>query len=290
MAEVEEIVADYYERIWAKFVLWWESEKTLGLHYAFYEKGVKTFEQAVYNMSDYVGRLLDLDENNELKILDAGCGVGGTSIYLAKKYPNVKFTGITITPGQLALAKKFVVEKKVSNADFFYGNYMETDFSDQCFNNVFALESVSYSRDKKGFIKEMNRIIKPGGKLAVIDTFFVDTPHNWFMKKLHDLTCIGRGVPLDNDLILKDFISDLKKEGFTNIDVKNLSKNVARSQFRSFIIGIPFFFSSVIKFIVNLGKIDLSKNPDYYLGTSVLCAFYGLSGAGKYYAVTAVKN
>lgn len=290
MAVVEDVVADYYERIWSRFVLWWESERTLGLHYALYDTGIKTFEQAVYNMNDYVGKLVDLDEKDKLNILDAGCGIGGTSIYLAKKYPNSNFTGITITPGQLALANRFVEERNVDNADFMLGSYMNTDFSDHCFNNIFALESVCYARDKKSFIKEMYRVLEPGGRLAVIDVFFTDTPHNFFMKKLHDFTCMGRGVPVDADLVLQDFVSHLKKEGFTDIKVKNLSRKVARSQLRSFIIGIPFFISSIIKFIVTRGRLDLSKDPDYYLGTSVLCALYGLSGAGKYCSVTAVKN
>ena len=290
MAEVEDVVTNYYERIWPRFVLWWAAEKTLGLHYALYEKGVNTFEQAVLNMSNYVGKLLSLDASKKMKILDAGCGVGGTSIYLAKKYPNSNFIGITITPGQIALANKFAEERHVENADFMLGNYMKTDFSNQSFDNIFALESASYSRNKEGFVKEMHRILKPGGRIAVIDTFLMYAPHDMFMKKLHDLICIGRGVPVDEDLILKDFLSHLKKHGFTDIKVKNLSRNVARSQLRSFIIGIPFFFYSIIKYIVTLGRCDHSKDTNYYLGTSVLCAFYGLTGAGKYYSITAVKS
>jgi len=290
MAVVEDVVVDYYERIWSRFVLWWEAEKTLGLHYALYEKGIKTFEQGVFNMSDYVGRLLCLNKKNEMNILDAGCGVGGTSIYLAKKYPNLRFTGITITPGQLVLANKFVTERKLNNADFMLQNYMETDFSDEYFHNIFALESASYARNKKNFIKEMYRILTPGGRLAIIDAFLTSTPHNYFMKVLHDLTCIGRGVPIDADMNLQEFKEYLKEEGFIDIQVKDLSMNVARSQFRSFIIGIPFFLSSIIKFIVNRGKIDLTNNPDFSLGASVLCALYGVFGSAKYCSITAVKN
>jgi len=170
------------------------------------------------------------------------------------------------------------------------GSYMNTDFSDHCFNNIFALESVSYAQNKTNFIKEMYRVLEPGGRLAVVDTFFTDTPHNFFMKKLHDLTCMGRGVPKDADLVLQEFVSHLEKEGFTDIEVNDLSRKVARSQLRSFIIGIPFFISTILKFIATRGRLDLSKDPDYYVGTSVLCTLYGLSGAGKYCSVTAVKH
>jgi hypothetical protein len=44
-----------------------------------------------------------------MEILDAWYGFGGTSINLIKKYPNVKFTGIKITPEQIILGKNIVI-------------------------------------------------------------------------------------------------------------------------------------------------------------------------------------
>ena len=35
---------------------------------------------------------------------------------------------------------------------------------------------------------------------------------------------------------------------------------------------------------------DLSNNPDFSLGASVLCAFYGISGSAKYCSITAEKK
>ena len=290
MTDVEQIVADYYERIWLKFVLWWKSEKTLGLHYALYEKGIHSFEKAELNMSDYVGRLLQLDSSKNDTILDAGCGVGGTSLYLAQKYPHHTFKGITITPGQYHLAKQFTQEKGIPNATFELCSYLNTPFQDESYTSIFALESTSYAKDKLAFVQEMNRILKPGGRIAVIDTFFVKKPHNKFMKHLHDLTCIGRGIPLDEDLLLSEFINHLNNNGFSGVEVVDLSKNVARSQLRSFLIGIPFFALSVLKYLCSFCRADLSKDPNYYLGTSVFCALYGLSKAGKYISIQATKT
>ena len=135
----------------------------------------------------------------------------------------------------------------------------------------------------------MFRLLKPGGTLAVVDTFFVKQPHNYFTKCLHDLTCIGRGVTLEEDLLIDDFIHQLRKQGFTDIKVNNLTRNVARSQLRSVIIGIPFFIQSVLKYLLSFGKADLSDDPHYALGTSVFCGIYGLTGAGKYISLTAKR-
>jgi len=84
-------VAKYYNLRWNAFRIWWHSEETYGVHHGLYDKRAKTFIEAVLNMNDYVGRLFKLKKNSQLKILDAGCGVGGTSIHLAKKYQKQSF-------------------------------------------------------------------------------------------------------------------------------------------------------------------------------------------------------
>jgi cyclopropane fatty-acyl-phospholipid synthase-like methyltransferase len=287
MGTVEENVADYYERIWSVFTKWWKAEKTLGLHYALYDKNAKNFESAILNMNDFVGKLLKLDEEKPLKILDAGCGIGGTSIYLAEKYPYIKFTGITITPPQKELAIKFARERNISNVSFMIKNYLETDFPDNHFDGIFALESTSYASSKKKFVQEMYRILKPGGRLVVVDAFFKTHPQNPIMQGIHDLTCLGRGMPLDEDLIVDEFI-DYLKERFEGVEVINISRKVWRSQARSFIIGIPFFISSIAKSLM-YKDYEIEKDTDFYIGTSVLCGLYGLTGKGGYYAMTAVK-
>ena len=85
-------VIDYYEGKWEDHVKWMHIDKSLGIHFGYYEKGIRTYQEAVINMNYFAGRLLDLDMLAEDKsaILDAGCGVGGSSIYLAKKYPHIK--------------------------------------------------------------------------------------------------------------------------------------------------------------------------------------------------------
>ena len=286
----EKDVVDYYERYWTKFVQWWKADKTLGIHLPYYEKGVKTFEEAILNTNDFVGRLLGLDTKKSMRILDAGCGVGGTSIYLAQKYPNVKFSGITISPGQIKLANKFAKERHVNNVRFEVNNYIDTSFPDNYFDAVFALESISYAKDKRDFIHEMYRILKPGSRLVIIDGFFIGIPLNFFIKKIFKMWCEGRAVPTNADHSLPNLILNLKRGRFKEINVMNLSKNVRRSALRSLIIGIPFFISSMFKRIIKYGKYKPVEDANYFLGVSVFTFLLGLSGGFKYFAVTVVKS
>jgi len=252
--EHEKIVGEFYDNVWPEFVRWWYAEETLGLHYAFYEDGIKSFKEAVYNMNEFVGRLLCLNDNEPMDILDAGCGVGGTSIYLGNKYPKVRFTGITVASDQVKLAKKFANERQVHNASFMLSSYFDTKFSDNFFDGVFALESTSYATDIKKFADEIHRILKPGGRLVVIDGFRKNVSLNPIMQKIYYGFLKDRGYA--HLSTFDTYISHLKKLGFIEIEIKNIAKNVSRSQLRSFVIGIPFFFSMLINLTLSHLKIS----------------------------------
>lgn len=284
----EKDVSDYYERYWPKFVQYLKVDETLGIHLGYYEKGIKTFKEAVLNMNDFVGRLLNLEDDKAMDILDAGCGVGGTSIYLAKKHPNIRFMGITITPRQVELAKKFAQERNVNNVKFMLGSYANMEFSDNYFDGVFALESINYTQNKKDILHEMYRILKPGGRLVVVDGFRTDVPFNFFTQKIYDSWCKVRGNPYL--ISINMFRSHLETVGFKEITIKNLAKNVSRTMIKPFIIGIPFFFSSIFKRIIKRRNYDPTKDVDYFLGATVLSCVLGLCKFTGYNAIISVKK
>ena len=209
----EQEIATFHADEWSKFVKWWNADKTLGIHTGYYEKGIHTHVQAIFNMNDLVGKLLCLQSptRKAIRILDAGCGVGGTSIYLAKKYPNINFIGLTIVPEQVKLAKKFAKENRVSsNTEFVLGDFIETGFSNASFDGIFALQSMEYAKDKNDFIQEMYRILKPDGHLAIIGGFSTAAQRNFFVQALYSHLLRARMVP--NLVTVGTLNSYLKKE------------------------------------------------------------------------------
>ena len=105
LTEIENEAKDYYDKLWSNPNRIRQIIKEIpSWHFGFYEKGIKTSNEAKINMMDYVGRLLELDDELFMKLLDAGSGVGSTSIYLAKKYSNCIFHGITISHYESLLA------------------------------------------------------------------------------------------------------------------------------------------------------------------------------------------
>ena len=98
-------VGRVYDNFWSKFSDFWGMDESLGIHLGFYKPGIRKYKDQVINMNKYVGGLLNLEIDKSMKILDTGCGVGGTTLYLANNFKNIEFTGITISQSQVKLLK-----------------------------------------------------------------------------------------------------------------------------------------------------------------------------------------
>jgi tocopherol O-methyltransferase len=101
-------------------------------------------------------------------ILDVGCGIGGSSLYLAEKF-KAQATGITLSPVQAARATERAKEKGLSaKSKFLVANAQAMPFDDNTFDLVWSLESGEHMPDKTKFMQECYRVLKPGGKFIMV--------------------------------------------------------------------------------------------------------------------------
>jgi tocopherol O-methyltransferase len=97
------------------------------------------------------------------QILDVGCGIGGSSLYLAQKF-NASATGITLSPVQANRAIERAKAAGLENrARFKVADALAMPFPDQSFDLVWSLESGEHMPDKRQFLQECYRVLKPGG-------------------------------------------------------------------------------------------------------------------------------
>jgi tocopherol O-methyltransferase len=102
------------------------------------------------------------------KILDVGCGIGGSSLYLAEKF-HAQATGITLSPVQAARATERAQEKGLSGkSQFIVANAQAMPFDDNTFDLVWSLESGEHMPDKTKFMQECYRVLKPGGTFIMV--------------------------------------------------------------------------------------------------------------------------
>jgi tocopherol O-methyltransferase len=97
------------------------------------------------------------------KILDVGCGIGGSSLYLAQKF-NARAVGITLSPVQASRATERAREAGLaSEVQFQVADALEMPFADDSFDLVWSMESGEHMPDKEKFLQECYRVLKVGG-------------------------------------------------------------------------------------------------------------------------------
>jgi SAM-dependent methyltransferase len=281
---------DFYLKNWPLLVKLMRVDKSNCIHHGYYEKGIRNHIQSVLNMNDFVGRLLEIDSKDKQskKILDAGCGIGGTAIYLAKKYPNIYFTGITNVSKHIEISKILAKENNVIlNTDFILKNFIKTDFPSNHFDAIYLLESSCYALSKDILLHEMYRILKPGGVIVIIDVFLSNVQLNPFLNNIYIWFCKGWG--LTNLIKFAEFIGFLKTEGFKDIETKNLTKNVMRTIIRGNILSIPYLFLTIINRIIQGRNYQIEKDPNVPGMVPVLTTVLGIKKGISYNAIIATK-
>lgn len=115
------------------------------------------------------------------RILDVGCGFGGTIASLNERLSEIDLTGLNIDDRQLARARATVIPQAGNRVSFQQGDACALPFADACFDVVLAVESIHHFRDRLTFLREAARVLRPGGCLVLSD--FVPTRYIHFKSR-----------------------------------------------------------------------------------------------------------
>ena len=97
----------------------WDLNNSLAIHYGYWDEKVKNFPQSLLRMNEVMMETAKIKPTD--KVLDAGCGIGGSSIFLAEKI-GCSVTGISLSERQVNKAKELAIEKKVEDKVEFESN------------------------------------------------------------------------------------------------------------------------------------------------------------------------
>ena len=137
------------------------------MHHGYYIPADRTdHQQAQVDLIDEVLKWGDVTEATN--VVDVGCGIGGSSRHIAKKY-NCKANGITLSPYQSSRGNELAKEQGLSDTvSFQVADALEMPFSDNSFDLVWSLESGEHMPDKKKFTDELFRVAVPGGRILLV--------------------------------------------------------------------------------------------------------------------------
>lgn len=157
----------HYQGIWGHHI-----------HHGLWRTGKETKEQAQDNLVAELAAHAKLPEKP--RVLDVGCGVGGTSVWLAKNL-GADATGITISTEQVRMAGENATKAGVTATTRFIEGDGEklTEIlgaaAHGTFDAVWISEALSHFVNKDKFFAEALKMLKPGGKLVLADWFRADS-------------------------------------------------------------------------------------------------------------------
>jgi tocopherol O-methyltransferase len=205
-----DVASPYYYSLWGEH-----------LHHGYWVRGDESKETAQIQLIEHLARLANIKTGS--RILDIGCGFGGSSLYLTKKY-NTSVTGINISPVQVQMAKEAAAKMNLG-ASFLLMDAEDMQFA-QPFDLLWSVESISHYHDPRKFFASAVKFLKPGGCFALTDWFRKDNLSTADKKKFIEPIEKGMMVELRG---MDDYNSFLVSSGLHVVHRQELTRNCAKS-------------------------------------------------------------
>lgn len=164
---LHEAIRRYYDHTRLDYRIVWFDRRNLALHFGYWDERVRTHSQSLVRLNEVLAERAGIVAGE--RVLDAGCGIGGSSLWLAAER-GVDVVGVNLVERQVRGAERHARRRGLSGrARFLVRDYADTGLSDASFDVVWALESLCHAPDKPAVLREARRLLRPGGRLAVVE-------------------------------------------------------------------------------------------------------------------------
>ncbi|GLY20921.1 methyltransferase domain-containing protein [Micromonospora sp. NBRC 101691] len=158
------------------------------------------------------------------RVLDSGCGIGASAVMLAADL-GCTVEGITLSHEQVRRATEKAAAAGVGDrTSFRVLDAMHTDYPDDTFDVVWSMESCELMPDKRAYLAENLRILKPGGRLVVATWTSRDDQLD--PKEVKLLRRLYRDFAISHVLPLEHYAKLCGELGYTDVRTADWTDNV----------------------------------------------------------------
>jgi tocopherol O-methyltransferase len=233
-------VRKHYDRLSFLYRMVWGEH----LHHGYWNGG-ETAGLAQIQLMEELARRAEIPRG--ASVLDIGCGVGGSALWLADRY-GCHVTGMTISPVQAAMAAKAARKAKArgveGSARFEVKDANGWQPEPASFDVVWIMESSEHFPDKKHFFERCAVTLKPGGTLAVCAWLRRDGPMPPGEQKL--VATIAEAMMSASLDSLSSYAAWMREAGLTVTAAEDITRHVERTWAHCARIGA----NPVIRFLV----------------------------------------
>lgn len=238
-----EYIHDYYDYCHKDFKRIWHLDRCMAMHMGFWDSKTRRLRDALIKENEVLAKQAGVTFKD--RVLDAGCGVGGSSIFLAAYY-GCNVTGITISAQQVRHAREYAKSHNVNKlTTFFVADYTNVPYGESSFDVIWAIESVCHATNKKDFLKEAYRLLRKGGRIIIADGFQSKYPLTGEEEALLKKSFRGWGVSsLEIDTVFYDGLNKLK---FRHIIEQDVTSLIYKSSRRLYLCSFPAYIVDIVE-------------------------------------------
>lgn len=240
--QVNQAIIDYYDESWVDYRLLWLNPDNLAVHFGYADETTHGHTDALKNMNRVLADRAGVRPGD--RVLDAGCGVGGSSLWLAQER-DAEVVGITPVASQVAMARHYAARRGLADrVRFEQADYAATAFPDGGFDVVWVLEALCHAPSKAAFYREAARLLRPGGRLVVAEYLRTDRPVDEVGERLLHEWLDGWAIPdIDSP---SEHRAQLAAAGFTDVRLDDVTAHTRPSLRRLYRMAYYTFPLAVI--------------------------------------------
>ena len=198
---------ELYRRVWGEHV-----------HHGLWTSGRETPREAAVALARRVADQARVGRGDT--IVDVGCGYGATARLLARER-GARVTGLTLSAAQAAAGPA------ADGVTLLVRDWRENGLPDASFDAAIAIESLSHMDDKPRVFGELARVVRRGGRVAIVDWLARERPGAIERRLLLDPICREGHLPRLHPA--SDYVTFLRRAGFAVVGFEDLSRRAVRT-------------------------------------------------------------